>query len=110
MPKITISNLGQKVVDFNIINGSPLSLLALLQENDLDWMHACGGNGRCTTCRFTILQGKDNLAATTDAENDYLKAGRLLTSQRLACQAIPVGDIEIEVPEKCKLPGVNYTN
>ena len=51
MPKITISNLGQKVVDFNIINGSPLSLLALLQENDLDWMHACGGNGRCAARR-----------------------------------------------------------
>ncbi|MCB0504971.1 MAG: 2Fe-2S iron-sulfur cluster binding domain-containing protein, partial [Cyclobacteriaceae bacterium] len=51
MPKITISNQGQKVVNFNLNNEKPKPILAILQENYIDWMHACGGNGRCTTCR-----------------------------------------------------------
>ncbi len=110
MPKITISNQGNKVVNFNINNATPLSVLAILHKNNFDWMHACGGKGRCTTCRFTILQGRDNLRVTTAAENEFLEVGKILPTQRMACQASPLGDVEIEVPEKCKLPNVNYTN
>lgn len=110
MPKITISNQGQKVVDFNLNNETPQSILAILQENYIDWMHACGAKGRCTTCRFNILIGRDNLAKLTDPERQFINAEKISTSQRMACQAIPLGDIEIEVPRKCKLPSVNYTN
>ena len=110
MPKITISNQGQKVVDFNLNNELPLSILAILQENNIDWMHACGGKGRCTTCRFNIINEANNLAKITDAERTFIDAEKLLPTQRMACQAVPIGVIAIEVPEKCKLPSVNYTN
>jgi len=110
MPKITISNLGLKDVAYNFNNESPLTILAILQENNIDWMHACGKKGRCTTCRFNIINGKENLKETTDAENQFLASQKILPTQRMACQAISTGNIEIEVPEKCKLPSLNYTN
>lgn len=110
MAKITISNQAGKVVDFKVNNETPQSILAILQENYIDWMHACGGKGRCTTCRFNILNGDGNLAPATAAENTFIEAGKILKSQRLACQAAVLGGIEIEVPEKCKLPGVTYSN
>ena len=110
MPKIIISNLGEKVVDYKLNNEKPLSVLAILQENNIDWMHACGGKGKCTSCRCDIINGMEKMASKTEAETNYLATGRLLESQRLACQAIVLGNVIIRVPEKNKLPSVNYTN
>lgn len=110
MPKITISNLALQDVEFNFNNESPLTVLAILQENNVDWMHSCGSKGRCTTCRFNIIKGKENFKETTEAENKFIAAEKILPTQRMACQAVPMGNIEIEVPEKCKLPSINYTN
>ncbi|MCF6360729.1 MAG: (2Fe-2S)-binding protein [Cyclobacteriaceae bacterium] len=110
MPKITISNQGQKVVNYKLNNESPLTVLAILQENNIDWMHACGGKGKCTSCKCNVITGESSLRSRTEVEKDFLIAGRISESQRMTCQAVPLGDIEIEVPEKNKLPGVNYTN
>jgi 2Fe-2S ferredoxin len=110
MPKITISNQGQKVVEYKLNNEAPMSILAILQENNIDWMHACGGKGKCTSCRCNIIEGDKNLAAKTEVEKNYLEAGRLLETQRLTCQAVPSGDVLVSVPKKNKLPGVNYSN
>ena len=110
MPKITISNQGQKFVDYNLINETEKSVLAILQENNIDWMHACGGKGRCTTCRCVVVNGSENLSSRTEIENSFLMAGRLQPNERMACQTIPLGDIVLAIPEKCKLPSVTYTN
>jgi len=110
MPKITISNQGQKVVSFKINNDNNQTVLTILQENDISWKHACGGKGKCTSCRCTILEGTNNLAERTQTENAFLEAGRIQSTERMACQAIALGDVVVEVPEKCKLPDVNYTN
>lgn len=110
MPKITISNLDEKVVDFKLNNEAPLSILAILQENNIDWMHACGGKGNCTSCRCNVVDGNTNLSLKTEAELQYTEAGQLLKSQRLACQARPLNNVAISVPDKNKLPSINYTN
>jgi len=110
MPKITISNQANKVVEFNLNNESPVSILAILQENNIDWMHACGGNGRCTSCKCNIISGQSKLSNKSEVESNFFEAGKILDTQRLTCQTIPSGDIIIEVPEKNKLPGVTYTN
>lgn len=110
MPKITISNQGQKVVNIKLNNENHQSVLATLQDNYIDWIHACDGKGRCTTYRFSILQGNHNLAHPTNAENEFLCAGKILPAQRMVCQVVLLGNIKIEVPEKYKLPSVNYTN
>lgn len=110
MPKITISNQGQKVVNFYLNNEAPKPVLAILQENYIDWMHACGGKGRCTSCRCVVLEGNQYLKEKTAAENNFFDAKMLKPNERLACQAVPLNDVVLEVPDKCKLPGVTYTN
>ncbi len=110
MPKITISNQANKVVEFNLNNEPPLSILAILQENNIDWMHACGGKGQCTSCKCNVISSQSKLSNKSKVESSFFEAGRILDNQRLTCQTMPLGDIIIEVPKKNKLPGVNYTN
>jgi 2Fe-2S ferredoxin len=110
MPKIIVTNLFNKVISFDKNNENPVSVLALLQKNKIDWMHACGAKGNCTTCKFQIIQGADQLMPLTMSEQRYMRMNRLLQNQRLACQAIPFGDISITVPDKYKLPHLTYSN
>jgi 2Fe-2S ferredoxin len=105
--KIVIENLAQKEV---LISDPSQSLLTAFQEASIDWMHACGGKGRCTTCRFKIVEGKDNLAPLTNPELKYRMQGRLLEDERLACQARAVSDCRVAVPEACKLPHMRYSD
>ena len=109
MPKIIVKNLYEKVISFEKNNDQQRSVLALIQEENIDWMHACGAKGNCTTCKFMIDEGEENLSELSEAELRYKNAGRLLDKERLACQTIPNGSIEILVPEKYKLPHMNYS-
>lgn len=106
MVKITIENLAQK--ELFAKPGAPV--LKIVQENFIDWMHACGGKGRCTTCRFIVVQGSDQFYPRTRVEENYRKRGDLANNERLACQAVPLGDCVIRVPEDCKLPHQVYSN
>lgn len=104
MARIVIRNLGKsvEVKDFS------KSILHLVQEARIDWMHACGGKGRCTTCKIIILEGDEHLAPLTRAESGYQKQGLLLENERLACQAKISGDIIIDVSEEGQLPHMTY--
>mgnify|MGYP006157093297 CR=1 FL=1 len=51
MPKLIVQNLFDKEV--YVAPGQ--KVLAALQEAGIDWMHACGGKGRCTTCKVVII-------------------------------------------------------
>ena len=105
MVKIVIENLGGKEV---ISNDRHQSALAIILSNSIDWMHACGGKGRCTTCKMLITHGSQNLGEMTAAELAYLRQGALSKQERLACQALVRGDIVIRVPEEGKLPHLTY--
>lgn len=107
MVKIIIENLGQKEVP---VDRTDLSALRHFHANQVDWMHACGGKGRCTTCRMIIMRGTDALGPLTASESKYRKAGLLLTNERLACQAIVQADLVVRVPEDTKLPHLAYTS
>ncbi len=106
MVKIVIENLGKKEL---LVNNSAKAVLAYFQDHFIDWMHACGGKGRCTTCKMTVICGWENLSPLTDAELKYKKEGKLSTTERLACQAKVNGDLIVQVPEEGKLPHVIYT-
>jgi 2Fe-2S ferredoxin len=106
MPRIIIENLNQKTIDVTDTN---LSLLQHLANHQQDWMHSCGGKGRCTTCKFNIIEGIHNIAAETPAEEGYKASGRLKPTQRLACQAIIEGDITVSVPTETQLPHLSYS-
>lgn len=107
MPKIIIKNLGQKVVPFET-NGQ--SALSVFQANRQDWMHACGGKGRCTTCSMQILSGHAHLSPPSPHELRYIKLGKLAKDVRLACQTLCTGDVEVAVPEAYKLPHLSYSD
>ncbi len=105
MPKITIQNLNNKVISYE---QSYKSILNCLLENQQDWMHACGGKGRCTTCAFNIIDGLEHLSKKNEAESKLYKQGKLTEKQRLACQCTLDSDIVIAVPKKNQLPHLNY--
>lgn len=106
MARIVIRNLEKsfEVSDFS------KTILQHVQEFRLDWMHACGGKGNCTTCKAVVLQGENNFSPLTQAELRYKKLGLLLEDERLACQARISGDIRIEVPDEGKLPHLTYVS
>ena len=107
MVKIVIENLAQKEV---LGIGQRTSVLKLLQSNYIDWMHACGGKGRCTTCKMIVLEGADQLSVLSEAELSYQKKGDLAGNERLACQAMLVGYCKVRVPKECKLPHLIYSD
>ncbi|WP_299461485.1 2Fe-2S iron-sulfur cluster-binding protein [uncultured Microscilla sp.] len=107
MPKITIKNLNNQEVDLYDPNKSVLQHLG---EAYIDWMQACGGKGRCTTCAMVVHNGTQYLNALTAAEEKFKNLGRLNSNQRLACQCVASGDIVISTPEKYQLPHVNYSD
>jgi ferredoxin len=78
MPKLTVENIGE----FEVPLGKRL-VLALEDEAQIDQLHACGGNARCTTCRVQFLAGEPERMTT--AERDTL-AARGLSGVRLSCQ------------------------
>jgi 2Fe-2S ferredoxin len=85
------------------------SLLKHIQDEYIDWMHACGGKGRCTTCRMHVLEGIENISALSAAELKFKHLGKLQNAERLACQCYALGDILAEVPLPCQLPHMVYT-
>jgi 2Fe-2S ferredoxin len=107
MAVIVIKNLHEKTLQ---VHDFSKTLLRHVQENGLDWMFACGGKGRCTTCKSIIVQGKENLEPKTKAELLYENQGLLLENERLACQVRITGDVVIRVPEESKLPHLTYSD
>jgi len=85
------------------------SLLQHFHDHYLDWMHACGGKGRCTTCKLRVLEGQENLSPLTEAEERYAEQGALLPGERLSCQVRIQGDVVVAVPEEGKLAHMKYS-
>jgi uncharacterized 2Fe-2S/4Fe-4S cluster protein (DUF4445 family) len=71
------------------------TLRRTLEDTDLRVRTGCNGNGSCGLCRVRILSG----AVSTPTSEEMLNLGPALVGSglRLACQALPVGDVEIEV-------------
>lgn len=87
----------------------PKTLLQILQDNRIDWMHACGGKGRCTTCKVIIKASEETLPPLSGAEQKMKDRGRLRENERQACQFCPTSFIEIAVPKLYQLPHIAYT-
>ena len=87
MPKLTVEGYGT----FDVPQGKRL-VNAIEQDADVDILHACGGNARCTTCRVEFVGGEPT--AMTVAEKERLEA-RGLTGVRLSCQILCDGDMTL---------------
>ncbi|WP_200980287.1 2Fe-2S iron-sulfur cluster-binding protein [Echinicola sp. 20G] len=107
MPKIVIENLYHKEI---YTKAPDRKVIELIHENNVDWMHACGKKGRCTTCMMIVNEGMENLSEPTDREEYFRKLGRLKENQRLTCQArLQQGTIRIKVNEMYKFPHMDYS-
>ena len=106
MPDLIVQNLNQRHVAVD----EGQTLFKAIQAAGIDWMHACGTKGRCTTCRIIVLDGMEHLGELTPAEQRYRNNGRLKDNERLTCQCIlSGGNITGKVPEQTKLPHMNYS-
>jgi adenylate cyclase len=56
---------------------------------------ACGGRGRCSTCRVQIVAGLEDAPEPSTAERDTLDRVKASSDIRLACQLRPIADISV---------------
>jgi ferredoxin len=87
MPKLTVEGFPTVEVE----DGKRL-VLAIEQDAQVDVLHACGGNARCTTCRVEFIDGEPS--RTTVAEQQVL-AARAVTGVRLSCQIVCDHDMTV---------------
>jgi ferredoxin len=87
MPKLTVESFGT----FDVPSDKRL-VLAIEQDAQVDILHACGGNARCTTCRVEFIEGEPS--KMTAAERERL-AQRGLTGVRLSCQILCDHDMTV---------------
>jgi 2Fe-2S ferredoxin len=106
MASIMIENLFRKTLRVSDLSKT---LLQHFQDHHIDWMHSCGGKGKCTTCKVIIKEGLSQLRPATKAEEKYRKEGALNTGERLACQVKITGDIVVAVPAEYQLPHMRYS-
>lgn len=57
--------------------------------------HACGGQGKCSTCRVSIMEGLENCEPINEAERIIAEKLNFPPEIRLACQTKITGDVSI---------------
>ena len=93
MPKVTF-RIGDQVRVAHAADGQTILHIAL--DHGIPMEHACGGNGFCTTCMCAVREGMDNLSPRNEREENM---GIVDDPQRLSCQSLVQGDVEVEVIE-----------
>ena len=78
MPLIT-ADTANGTVSFEAEEGRKLVLA--IEDNNIDILHRCGGNARCTTCRVEVLSGDPGpigveVAVRLDHSSDVLACMR----------------------------------
>ena len=76
------------------------TLLGAAQRLGYSWPTVCGGEGQCRTCYAIIEDGEDALSPITALEEEGLDALAIVARRsgkpvRLACQAVPIGDLVV---------------
>lgn len=74
------------------------SILDVLKEHSIAVSHECDGKCTCGTCIVEILQGFERLSPIKAPERFHLESKQCSTHQRLACQAILLGEVEVRTP------------
>lgn len=87
MPKLEVEGYGV----FEVPQG--VRLVRALTSNNVDILHRCGGQARCTTCRVEFLEGEPD--TMTVAEKDKLAEKQGLGDYRLSCQILCDRDMRV---------------
>ncbi|MEM4554748.1 MAG: 2Fe-2S iron-sulfur cluster-binding protein [Candidatus Anstonellaceae archaeon] len=75
--------------------GTPLVQIA--EDNGASIAFSCKA-GVCVSCLINVNKGMENLSEKTDNEKATLEGFGAKPNQRLACQVVVNGDVEIENP------------
>ncbi|MFY0600358.1 MAG: (2Fe-2S)-binding protein [Cyclobacteriaceae bacterium] len=105
MPEIIIENLSSKTIHCGPKSERLLDILV----NETECMHACGGNGRCTTCAVVVLEGIENLSSHSEEEARFINLGKISADERLACQCFVKDKLRLRIPDRNKLPHIEYS-
>jgi adenylate cyclase len=81
------------------------TLLEVSRSNGIPHPSACGGRGRCSSCRVLVLSGQGSLPQPVGVEQRMLERIRAPLNVRLACQIRPAADIGVRVLMKGALSG-----
>lgn len=107
MAKIQIENLFRKTLE---VSDQNKTILQHFHDNHIDWMHACGAKGRCTTCKIEVKAGLESLGQLSEAEKKYFQQNLLKSNERLSCQVKISGDVIVCAPHEYKLPHIHYSD
>jgi len=72
------------------------TILSCCRENQIQIASACGGQGKCRSCRVYIEKGP--VSQPTPNELKRLSHDELEQGWRLSCQARPAGDLTVYLP------------
>ncbi len=72
------------------------SVLRVAQVAGIDIASVCGGVGICDSCKVRLIEG--DLSQPTLEEESRFTTAELNSGFRLACQAIPLSNVTIEIP------------
>lgn len=91
MPKLTVDGVGT----YEVSPGRRL-VTALTDVAKVDQLHACGGVGKCTTCRVEFVAGEPE--KMTEMEKATLAAKGINTpGTRLSCQLACEADMTVKL-------------
>jgi 2Fe-2S ferredoxin len=94
-------------LDVEVMCGEGQTVMGAAQAAGYYWPTTCGGEGRCTTCACSVIEGAYMLESMGKAERKTLVEERgegvLDTAVRLACQARARAGGDLIVVQK---PGV----
>jgi ferredoxin len=71
------------------------TLLDVVRRAGAPLGNSCGAVGICARCRVRVVRGRENLTAPTTIETRVARERNLLPDERLACQAVVLGNCEV---------------
>jgi ferredoxin, 2Fe-2S len=79
----------------------PGSILDVALRHGIDLRHLCGGVCACITCHVIVKDGDRHLSPMElDEEDRIYRLPDYTLHSRLACRAVPSGDVTVWIPGK----------
>lgn len=103
MPKIQ-AETANGLVETDAPDGKKLVLV--LEDANIDILHRCGGNARCTTCRVEILEGEPEEMGELERNRLAIEA-ELAPNTRLSCQIHVHNDLKVRVVNQASVRGMD---
>ena len=72
------------------------TLLAAARSVGVELQSICGGAGTCSSCKVRLAEG--TISPPTTAEKDELSREEIAAGYRLACQAVVLSDVRLDIP------------